>query len=65
MSANLTFGIICGLIMLTIGSLGSPALRANRRLRLWKANDPFGRLAFVGMIVFSISVVVKAVRHFT
>jgi hypothetical protein len=65
MEANYTFGITSGLIMLTIGSLGSTALRANRRLLLWKATDPFGRLAFVGMIVFCISVIAKAVRHFT
>jgi hypothetical protein len=32
---------------------------------LWKANDPFGRLAFVGMIVFCISALAKAVRRFT
>lgn len=65
MAANITYGIVCGLVMLTIGSVGSPTLRNNHRLRLWKANDPFGRLAFAGMIVFCISVLAKAVRHFT
>lgn len=50
--------------MLVIGSLMSPALRANHRLLLWKAKDGYGRLAFVGMIVFSLSVLAKVVRHF-
>jgi len=64
LSANLNYGIISSLIMLVIGSLMSPALRANHRLLLWKAKDGYGRLAFVGMIVFSLSVLAKVVRHF-
>ena len=64
MSANLNYGIVSGLIMLVIGSLMSPAIRADHRLLLWKARDGYGRLAFVGMIVFSLSVLARVVRYF-
>jgi hypothetical protein len=57
------FGILGGLLMLIIGSVKSPALRANRRLPLWRARDGYGRLALVGLSLFTLTVVIRAIAH--
>lgn len=58
------FGILGGLLMLIIGSLRSPTLRSNRRLALWKANDGYGRLAFVGLSIFTLTAIARLINTF-
>ena len=63
---NITyFGVVGGLLMLLIGSLKSPSLRANHRLPLWRASDPYGRLAMVGMAIFTLTAIVRLITSFS
>lgn len=58
----LNFGTIGGLTMLLIGSIKSQSLRANHRLMLWKANDPYGRLAMLGMSIFTLTTMIRFIK---